>query len=161
MTTRVSDIDLRSFQLGMINCFAEMVAVGVKKLAISPPLSPEEYERIREASETIVRGSGIQSYLETSLLVTDLQSPDFTRGKWSILYYKEPDILESYQRLKERKASLEAVGAYTSRERSEVSREFMRLLSYPEKVIAEKIKGGGARRPLHTFRGGLKSPCAS
>ena len=29
-----------------------------------------------------VEGSGIRSYLETSLLVTDLQSPDFTRGKW-------------------------------------------------------------------------------
>ena len=48
------DIDRTSFQLGMINCFAEMVAVGVKCLAISPPLDPEEYEGIREASEAIV-----------------------------------------------------------------------------------------------------------
>ena len=148
MTTRAPDIDLRSFQLGMINCFAEMVAVGVKKLAISPPLTPEEYERIREASETIVRGSGIHSFLETSLLITDLQSPDFTRGKWSILYFKNPDVLEAYQKLKEQKAALEAEGSNTSQERSEISREFMRLLSYPEDVIAEKIKGGGAEDPF-------------
>jgi hypothetical protein len=35
-------IDRLSFQLGMIDCFAEMVAAGVKRLAISPPLDQEE-----------------------------------------------------------------------------------------------------------------------
>jgi hypothetical protein len=32
------NVDKVSFELGMINCFAEMVSCGVKKLAISPPL---------------------------------------------------------------------------------------------------------------------------
>ena len=43
----MKEIDPRSFQLGMINCFAEMVAAGVKRLAISPPLAPEEYKEIK------------------------------------------------------------------------------------------------------------------
>ena len=73
------DIDETSFNLGMINCFAEMVAAGVKHLAISPPLLPLEYDRIRGASDAIVEGSGILSWLETSLMVTDLQTPEFTR----------------------------------------------------------------------------------
>jgi len=137
-----------SFQLGMINCFAEMVAAGVKRLAISPPLRPEDYEEIREASEAIVEGSGIQSYLETSLLVTDLQSPEFTRGKWSVLYFKDQGTLKAYLDLKKRKESLEAAGAYTPEARRGISREFMRLLSYPEDVITEKIQGGGEEDPF-------------
>lgn len=107
--TNGTAVDRRSFQLGMINCFAEMVAVGVKRLAISPPLAPEEYQEIREASEAIVEGSGIRSHLD----------------------------------LKERKASLEAAGASTPAARAEISREFMRLLSYPEDVISDKLAAGG------------------
>ena len=108
------DIDRLSFQLGMINCFAEMVAVGVKRLAISPPLSPEDYEAIREVSDSIVEGSGILSYLD----------------------------------LKERKGNLEASGENTPEARQEISREFMRLLSYPEEAIAGKLRAGGKEDPF-------------
>jgi hypothetical protein len=144
----MTEIHPMSFQLGMINCFAEMVAVGVKRLAISPPLHPEEYRRIREASEAIVTGSGIRSYLETSLIVTDLQSSDFTRGRWSILYFREEETLEAYLALKKQKEVLEARNAYTSEARRRISTEFMRLLSYPEEAIQEKISGGGDTDPF-------------
>ncbi len=137
-----------SFQLGMINCFAEMVAVGVKRLAISPPLTPEDYEQIREASEAIVEGSGIRSWLETSLLVTHLQSPEFTRGKWSVLYFKDPEVLKAYLALKERKAGLEAAGRYDEAAAREVSRELMQLLSYPEDVIEAKLAAKGKDDPF-------------
>lgn len=137
-----------SFQLGMINCFAEMVAAGVKRLAISPPLDPEEYEKIREASEAIVSGSGIQSWLERSLIITDLQTPEFTRGKLSILFYRDEDTLLAYQSLKERQQAQVAQGAYVGEARRQISRAFMRLLSYPEDVIEEKIRGGGTTDPF-------------
>jgi hypothetical protein len=139
----VDEVDRRSFQLGMMNCFAEMVAVGVKRLAISPPLPPKDYEALREASETIVAGSGIHSYLETSLLITDLQSAEFTRGKWSVLYYKDPETLQRYLALKERKQAMEDAGSFGAEARKEISREFLRLLSYPEEIIEEKLSGGG------------------
>jgi hypothetical protein len=139
--------DRRSFQLGMINCFAEMVAVGVKRLAISPPLTPEEYEAIREASESIVKGSGIRSYLEKSLLVTHLQTPEFTRGKWSILYFKDQGTLDAYLALKERKERLGAEGELSEEAVEEISRQFMKLLSYPDDVIQEKVRSGGTSDP--------------
>ncbi len=141
-------LDRRSFHLGMINCFAEMVAAGVKPLAISPPLLPEEYEELREASEAIAEGSGIRSHLETSLLVTDLQSPEFTRGRWSVLYYRDPEVLEAYRELKERQQELEAAGAYTGQARRDLSRAFMRLLGYPEQTIAAKLAAGGRDDPF-------------
>jgi len=48
-------IDRLSFQLGMINCFVEMVACGVKKLALSPPLKLEDYSAIEPASKKMVQ----------------------------------------------------------------------------------------------------------
>lgn len=132
----------------MINCFAEMVAVGVKRLAISPPLRPDEYDSLREASDAIVTGAGIQSYLETNLLVTDLQSPEFTREKWSILYFKRKEVLESYLALKASKGALEAKGAYSPRARQEISRTFMALLSYPQSAIEEKLRAAGKEDPF-------------
>lgn len=142
------DVDRPSFQLGMINCFAEMVAAGVKTLAISPPLSPGEYEEIRDGIEAIVEGSGIDSFLETSLLITDLQSPEFTAGRWSVLFFRDPEVLRSYQGLKERKEALETAGEYTLDARREISRDFMRLLSYPEETITEKLNAGGEEDPF-------------
>jgi len=133
------EIDRISFQLGMINCFVEMVACGIKKLAISPPVSPEDHKIINQASDKIVQGFRIKSYLEKSLLITDLQSEEFTKGKWSILYYEDDNVLETYLALKEKKKQLENSGQYDNKTRKEISRAFMRLLSYPEDKIEEKL----------------------
>ena len=141
-------IDKISFQLGMINCFVEMVACGVKKLALSPPISPEDYEEIGKSSDEIVKGFGIKSYLEKSLLVTDLQSEEFTKGKWSILYYEDDYVLKKYFDLKERKLQLEKSEGYEEGAQKEVSREFGRLLSYPEHKIEEKISKYAPQTPF-------------
>ena len=132
-------IDRISFELGMINCFVEMVACGVKKLAVSPPLKPEEYNLISKYSDEIASGFGVKSYLEKFLLITDLQSEDFTKGKWSILYYKKDETLKKYLELKKEKKELIAAGGYQKKNREKTSREFMRLLSYPEETIKKKL----------------------
>lgn len=134
-------IDPFSFQLGMINCFVEMVACGVKQLAISPPLSPPQYEVLSPYSEQIVKGFGIASYLEKSLMVTMLQSPEFTRNKCSILYYKNKTTLTAYLELKERQTRLTASDGYDASAQKEISVAFMELLSYPCEVIASKLEG--------------------
>jgi hypothetical protein len=147
MTETDLKIDRISFQLGMINCFVEMVACGVKRLALSPPLSPEDYKIIKNASEEIVAGFGIKSYLETSLVETDLQPAEFTKDKWSILYYQEDSVLEEYLALKERKERLESLGGYSADIRKDTAMALGRLLSYPESKIESKI-GGTAPSPF-------------
>ncbi len=132
-------IDEFSYKVGMINCFVEMVACGVKKLAISSPLTPNEYDQIKEASDKIVNGFGIKSYLDKTVIVSALASEDFTKDKWSILYYKTDAVLESYLAIKKREDTLKKQGEYDKKAYEDVSRDFMRLLSYPEDVIEEKI----------------------
>jgi len=154
---QVQRIDNFSFQLGMINCFIEMVACGVKRMAISPPLSADDYDRIQNASEKIVREFGMSSYLEKSLLVTDLQSEDFTRGKWSVLYFKDEGTLAAYHGLKEKKQRLEEAGSYDETERKKLSREFMRLLSYPEDVIEAKLSQAKPSDPYVLTENGEES----
>ena len=39
-------LDKRSFVMGMVTAFCECVAGGCKRLALSPPLTREEYERL-------------------------------------------------------------------------------------------------------------------
>ncbi len=140
-------INRLSFQLGMINCFVEMVACGLKTLAISPPLSPKDYSSIKEASEKMVKAFGIKSYLEKSLLVTDLQPAEFTKGKWSILYYKEESVLRKYLDLKNLQECLLRDKKYDTKARKNISRKFMRLLSYPEDTIKEKL----SKKPVSPF----------
>ncbi len=132
-------LDPISFQLGMINCFVEMVECGVKKLALSPPISQEAYEKIGVLSEKIVREFGIQSYLEKSLLITDLQSEEFTKSKYSILYYSHDEVLKEYLELKKRKEELMKTKQYDEKNRKQISREFGRLLSYPDELIERKL----------------------
>ena len=141
-------IDRLSFQLGMINCFVEMVACGVKKLALSPPFKPEDYQAIRTASESIVKGFGILSYLEKNLMITDLQSEEFTRNKWSILYYKDKKILDAYLNLKSRQRDLLDREIYDDKTKKDISRLFMQLLSYPDDVIEEKLSKTKSGQPF-------------
>jgi hypothetical protein len=141
-------IDRISFQLGMINCFVEMVACGVKRLALSPPINPDDYDVIGPLSDEAVRRFGIRSALEKSLLITDLQSEEFTRGKWSILYFEDESVYGEYLALKARKARLEKSGAYDTEARHGLSRDLMRLLSYPESKIEERISQPDADEPF-------------
>ena len=93
MNDTIYPIDRISFQLGMINCFVEMVACGVKRLGLSPPISPKDYPKIEPLSQDIVRRFNIQEYLEKSLLVTELQTEEFTRGKWGHYFLSNPVVL--------------------------------------------------------------------
>lgn len=133
------EVDRLSFYLGMINCFVEMVACGVKKLALSPPIAPEDYELLKTASENIAKGFGVKTYLEKELLITDLQSADFTRDKFNILFFLDDKVLNQYLDLKKEKDRLQREGMYNIKARKDISKRFGRLLSYPEHIIDEKL----------------------
>jgi hypothetical protein len=79
-----------------------------------------------------------------SLMLTDIQSEEFTRGKNSILYYEDDAVIGSYFALKKRVDELTAQNSYNGLQRREISIEFGRLLGYPEEKILCKM-GSDAR----------------
>jgi hypothetical protein len=137
-----SSIDLRSYRLGSIGAFAEMVDAGVKKLALSAPMSPEEMHALVEEAERIVEQHGVELYLERDFLVTDLFSAELTDGK-EVLVICSASTLQEYFHLKATKEELVSSGAYEGEARVEIARRFGTLLSYSDEKIAELLGSGG------------------
>lgn len=132
------EIDERSYQLGVIGAFSEVVGVGVKKLALSSAMAPAEMEALVDEAERIVERNGAECFLETDFLVTDLFGPEVTEGK-HVLFIYTGTTREEYEALKARKAQLLADGAYDGEARKDIAREMGRLLSYPEARIERML----------------------
>ena len=131
-------IDQRSYTLGGLSTFAEMVRVGVKTLALSAAVTPGEMDDLLDDAQRIAEEEEVLLYRETDLIVTDLFPADVAVGKHVLLIY-QGGTLDAYLALKQGKAELEAAGSYTGKARRDVARQFGRLLSYPEAVIEELI----------------------
>jgi hypothetical protein len=131
-------VDARSYNLGIIGGFAEVVRLGVKTLALSEVMSPEVMDDILPDAEVVAARNGVLLYREPDLLVTDLYPADVALGKHVLLIYTG-DTLQRYLALKAHKAELVAGGRYNGEERTAVARRFGQLLSYPDAVIDELI----------------------
>jgi hypothetical protein len=136
-TTQSSEqvkIDSRSYNLGVIAAFAEIVSMDVKKLALSAPLTPQEMDGLITGAEIIANENGVSIYIEKNFLVTDLFPETLTKGKYVLMIYKPPIKME-YLKLKEEKNRLVDSGRYEDQARKLVARKMGRLLSYPESKI--------------------------
>jgi hypothetical protein len=133
-----SGIDDRSYQLGIIGGFSEVVRLGVKTLALSEVMSPEEMDGMIEDIAVIAERNEVQTWRETDFLVTDLYPANVADGKHVMLIYTG-DTLDRYLAIKADKAALRAAGNYEGAAREEIARRFGRLLSYPEPVIDELL----------------------
>ena len=133
-STDPNAIDERSYQLGVIGAFAEVVGVGVKRLALSSAMAPDDMAGLLEEAKTIVARNDALSFLETDFLVTDLFPAEVTDGKHVLFIYLDP-VKGEYIALKARKQSLIENGQYDGEARKEIAREMGRLLSYPEERI--------------------------
>ena len=133
-----SPIDQRSYTLGGFASFAEMVRVGVKTLALSAAVAPEQMDALLQDAERIAQAEGVLIYRETDLIVTDLFPAEVAVGKHVLLIYKGA-TLDEYLALKRRRAELVESGAYTGEARRDIARQFGKLLSYPEAVIEDMI----------------------
>lgn len=131
-------VDARSYNLGIMGGFAEVVRLGVKTLALSEVMSPEAMDDILPDAEIVAARNEVKLYREPALIVTDLYPEDVARGKHVLLIYTG-DTLERYQALKADKAALVAEGGYHGDAREQIARRFGRLLSYPEPVIDDLI----------------------
>jgi hypothetical protein len=134
-----TDIDQRSFRLGGISSFAEMVRVDVKTLALSAAMAPEDMDALVDAANHIASEEKVRLYRESDLIVTDLFPADVAVGKDVLLIYKGT-TLDDYMALKKHKAKLVEAGKYEGEARRKVAIKFGRLLSYPDSVIEDKLK---------------------
>ncbi|MBQ6594074.1 MAG: hypothetical protein IJH78_00235 [Clostridia bacterium] len=86
--------DKRSFVLGMITAFSECVAGGCKRLALSPPLSPEDCARLAPEAEEIIEKHGLLHYRERNL-----DRPAADRFEW-ILIARRRETIDRYLALR-------------------------------------------------------------
>lgn len=134
-------IDRYSYELGVMDCFCEMVGAGLKKLALSHPyITREERDSYLPEVETLCEKYRIRYYLEEELLQTDLFSEGAGKDRYLFLFFRTGEILDGYLGLKERQKQLITEGKYDEAERRETAWEFGRLLSYPEDGIGRMIQ---------------------
>jgi hypothetical protein len=137
-------VDARSYNLGIIGGFAEVVRMGVKTLALSEVLLPSDMDDLWPDALVVAERNGVMLYREDDFLVTDLFPADVAEGKHVLLIYTG-DTLERYRAIKSDKARLVAQGKYAGEARRDIARRFGRLLSYPQATI-ERLIDEQARR---------------
>ena len=137
-------IDQRSYALGGIGAFSEMVGAGVKKLALSTPLQAAELDALVEDAIRIAESNGAEIYRETDFLVTDLFPAELTEGK-HVLLISTATTRREYMELKAEKDYLIAEGRYEGEARVRVARRFGELLSYSEEKIQALLEEAGVR----------------
>lgn len=118
----------------MIYAFAEVVGSGVKPLALSPPMTREEYNRIRNPIQMIADEYRVHVLVDEEFLTTKLFNSAFTEGKVVVHFAKDASILDRYKRLKELKARKQKEGKLGESE-DEIARELGRILGYDELTI--------------------------
>lgn len=141
MSEKEREIDPYSFSLGVMDSFCEMVAAGVKKLALSHPFDSEkEREYYAPAVEKLCEKYKIRYFRENTLPVTDLFPAEVCENKYLFLFYRTDEVLKRYQDLKKEVGELQKSNAPADGKRLELAREFGRLLSYPEDGIERRIQ---------------------
>ncbi len=91
-----TNLDKRSFILGMITAFCECVAGGCKRLALSPPLTRRDYEAVARDAGEIIRMHGLLEYHETNA-----DQPEDIRLEW-ILIAGRQETIDRYLALREK-----------------------------------------------------------
>lgn len=130
------EIDPYSYELGVMDCFCEMVSSGLKKLAMSHPCDTKaERDSYEEDVKRLCSKYKIQYYPEDEAFLTDLFPKELNEGKYNYLFYRTDDVLEAYFDLKKSQKKMIQNGTYTGMERYHIAEAFGRLLSYPEEGI--------------------------
>ena len=134
-------IDVYSYRCGVIDCFNEMVRAGLKKIALSHPTdTKEERDQLIGISEKICQQYGNRFYIEDQPLLTDLFPVSMNRGKYNIIYYRDPADLAEYLSIKADKERLLQSGTYISQERLSIAKRYGKLLSYSDEGILRLIE---------------------
>ncbi|MBR4459238.1 MAG: hypothetical protein IKS31_09805 [Clostridia bacterium] len=87
-------LDKASFILGMVTAFSECVAAGCKKLALSPPLTHDDYVMIADRAYAVIREHGLLYAHETNE-----DRSEERRFEW-ILIAARRETLDRYEELR-------------------------------------------------------------
>ena len=132
----MSTIDNYSYHLGAADCFCEMVAAGVKRIALSHPCdSREERDLFLPAFEKLARKYRVQFYVENEPLLTDLFPVSMNRGRYNVIFYVSDEDLQAYLQLKQDKQDLINAGQYSGQPRRDIAIRYGKLLSYSDEGI--------------------------
>jgi len=131
-------LDPLSYAIGNFSTFAEIVDIGLKKMALSQALPPAEMDRLEREVRKRAAEWDVEIHREPDFLVTDLFPVSATEGKDVLIIYRG-DTLAEYQALKARKAELVAAGSYDETARREMAWSVGKLLSYPDAKIEQLL----------------------
>ena len=133
-------IDEYSYHLGAADCFCEMVRAGVKKIALSHPCDTKELrDSFLQDFDRLCEKYSVRYYEEDATIITDLFPASANKGKFQVIFYREEEDLETYLGLKNAKEKAIQEGRYEE-VRTEIAREWGRLLSYPEEGIERLLR---------------------
>jgi hypothetical protein len=130
-----SSLDRKSYNLGMIYAFSEVVGSGCKRLALSPALTNQEFRDIVEDVQTIVEEYDLVLKVEDDFLATRLFNPDYTRDRLVILIAAEQATIDEYMALKGLKREHIEARNLTECVEVEIAWDLGRLLSYSDETI--------------------------
>ncbi|MFZ1807520.1 MAG: VOC family protein, partial [Cyclobacteriaceae bacterium] len=144
------EMNEQSYRLGAIGAFGEAVNAGVKQLALSATLSPEEMNDFLPHAEKVAEKNNVLLYREADLITTDLFPEDIAKDKEVLLIY-QGTTKDQYLQLKADKAALVEAGRYDSKDREEIARRFGRMLSYSPNKINQLLAENTSFRTMNDF----------
>ena len=130
--------DPASYHVGINTAFAEVVGMGCKKLALSSPLSSDEFNDVFEPTKLAAEEYGVQIYVEEDFLSTLLFDADIAKNLKVIMIAASKAVLDEYFALKVVKKRNLAEKSHEVE--VEIARRFGALLSY-DFLMIEKLIG--------------------
>lgn len=133
-------IDPYSYHCGVMDSFCEIVAAGIKPMALSHPFaSREERSEYREYVRKLADQYGVLLAEEDSLPVTLLFPAEVCEKAYVFLFLGSSAVQERYLALRDQTAELRRSGQYDTQAQLTAAREFGSLLGYTSEAVERMI----------------------
>jgi hypothetical protein len=129
-----------SYLVGINTAFAEVVGAGCKRLALSSPLTDEQFKAVYEGTKASAEEYKTTLHVEKDLLVTLLFPADIAKGLTVILIAHDEGVIKEYKNLKALRSRHQKAGTLTREVELEIARSFGKLLSYDDASIERLTK---------------------
>jgi hypothetical protein len=137
-------LDPKSYRIGRfagsVNAWSEAARSGAKKMSLSSPFSPKDYDLLLPYVEKAAEENQVRFLLEKNLMTTDLFADVEMGDNWVFIVFKEENVVEDYLALKTEKEHFEKEGKYKGETRKRIAKGMGRLLGYSDNYIEERMK---------------------